>query len=250
MARHDGRNDDALRPLRLEPGFLRQADGSVLLSAGDTRLLCAASIEDRVPPFLVGTGGGWVTGEYAMIPAATSTRSPREVNKGRPSGRTMEIQRLIGRTLRSVVDRRALGERTIWVDCDVLQADGGTRSAGITGGFVALCLALEKLLQRGALRRAPLTGMVAAVSVGVVDGRPMLDLDYVEDSAAEVDLNVARTQDGRYIEVQGTAEAAPFRRERLAELLDLADQGIDRLHAQQRDVLGPLLAKLLPQGQL
>jgi ribonuclease PH len=190
-----------------------------------------------------------VTGEYAMIPAATHTRTQREITKGRPSGRTMEIQRLIGRALRSVVDRRALGERTLWLDCEVLQADGGTRAASITGGFVALSLALAKLVEKGGVRRAPVQGFVAAVSVGVVEGTPVLDLDYVEDSAAEVDMNVARTDDGRYIEVQGTAESTPFRRERLNEMLDLADRGIDRLIECQREVLGGTLQKVMKQRQ-
>ena len=245
MVRHDGRRDDALRAVEMVPGFLRHADGSVLIGIGDTRVLCAASVEDKVPPFLVGTGEGWITGEYAMIPAATNTRSQREITKGRPSGRTMEIQRLIGRALRSVLDRRSLGERTVWVDCDVLQADGGTRAASITGGFVAACLALGKLLEKDLLRGPAFNGMAAAVSVGIVEGRPVLDLDYVEDSAAEVDLNVARTDDNRYIEIQGTAEANPFRRERLDEMLRLADHGIDLLHQEQRKVLGKLLDRLL-----
>ena len=245
MVRHDGRRDDALRAVEMVPGFLRHADGSVLIGVGDTRVLCAASVEDKVPPFLVGTGEGWITGEYAMIPAATNTRSQREITKGRPSGRTMEIQRLIGRALRSVLDRRSLGERTVWVDCDVLQADGGTRAASITGGFVAACLALGKLLEKDLLRGPAFNGMAAAVSVGIVEGRPVLDLDYVEDSAAEVDLNVARTDDNRYIEIQGTAEANPFRRERLDEMLRLADRGIDLLHQEQRKVLGKLLDRLL-----
>ncbi len=229
----------------MTPGYLRHAEGSVLISIGDTRVLCAATVEDRVPPFLKDTGEGWITGEYAMIPAATSTRSPREVTRGRPTGRTMEIQRLIGRALRCVVDRKCLGERTIWVDCDVLQADGGTRSAGITGGFVALCLCLDKLREKGIVTRPLLTGIVAAVSVGIVEGEPVLDLDYIEDSAAEVDMNVVRTDDGRYIELQGTAEATPFRRDRLDDLLALADLGIDSLQARQREVLGGVLGRLI-----
>ena len=245
MLRHDGRKEDALRPVEMVTGYLRHAEGSVLITMGDTRVLAAATVEERVPSFLVGAGEGWITGEYAMIPAATSTRTPRESTRGRPSGRTMEIQRLIGRTLRSVVDRRKLGERTIWVDCDVLQADGGTRAASITGGFVALSLALGKLMEKEVVRKPLLGGLVAAVSVGMVEGRAVLDLDYVEDSAAEVDMNVARTDDGRYIEVQGTAESAPFRRERLDELLALADQGIGQLHERQREVLGSLLERLL-----
>ena len=205
----------------------------------------SSSVQYPDPPFLVGKGVGWVTGEYSMIPAATNTRAPREINRGRPSGRTMEIQRLIGRALRSVVDRKALGERTVWVDCDVLQADGGTRTASITGGFVALCLALSKVREEHKLRNSPLIGTLAAVSVGVVEGRAVLDLDYIEDSAAEVDMNIVRNGEGGYIEVQGTAESAPFPRARLDELLALADKGIDELQAQQREVLGGALEDLL-----
>ncbi len=245
MARHDGRGQDELRTVTIEPGYLRYPEGSVLIGIGDTRVLCAATLEDKVPPFLKDRGEGWVTGEYAMIPAATHTRMQREIVKGRPSGRTMEIQRLIGRALRCVVDRTALGERTIWIDCDVLQADGGTRTAGITGGFVAMCLALDRLREKKIVKRPVLTGTVAAISVGMVEGEPALDLDYVEDSAAEVDMNVVRTSDGRYVEIQGTAESTPFRRERLDDLLELADRGIDALQARQRDVLGDILDRLL-----
>ena len=241
MTRHDGRKADALRPVHLEPGWLKTADGSVLITVGETRVLCAATVEERVPPFLKDTGEGWVTAEYSMLPASTSTRSSREVTKGRPSGRTMEIQRLVGRALRSVVDRKALGARTIWIDCDVIQADGGTRTASITGGFVALALALAKLRGKGSVTRPVLSNLVAAVSVGMVLGNPVLDLDYVEDSAADVDMNVVRTDDGRYIEVQGTAETTPFKRDRLTALLDLADVGIDRLQALQREVIGSSL---------
>jgi ribonuclease PH len=227
------------------PGYLRSPEGSLLISIGDTRVVCAASVEDKVPPFLKDTGEGWVTAEYSMIPSATHVRTPREIAKGRPSGRTMEIQRLIGRALRSVVDRRALGERTLWIDCDVIQADGGTRTASITGAFVAMAIALSKLLDRRAIGAAPLTGIVAAASVGVVEGEPVLDLDYVEDSAAEVDMNVVRTDDGRYVEIQGTAESRPFRRERLDDLLELAGRGVDLLQARQREALGPGLERLL-----
>jgi ribonuclease PH len=244
MARHDGRGPEDLRPVTIEPGYLRFPDGSVLITVGDTRVVCAATLEEKIPPFLKDTGQGWVTGEYSMIPAATHTRAPREINRGRQGGRTMEIQRLIGRALRSVVDRTALGERTLWIDCDVIQADGGTRTAGITGGFVAMCLALDRLREKKIVTRPVLTGSVAAVSVGIVEGEPALDLDYVEDSAAEVDMNVVRTDDGRYVEIQGTAEGTPFRRDRLGELLNLADGGIDRLQARQREVLGGILARL------
>jgi ribonuclease PH len=243
--RHDGRADDALRELEIVPDYLRNPAGSVLIRMGETRVVCAASVEDSVPSFLRDSGEGWVTGEYAMLPAATSTRTPREINRGRPSGRTMEIQRLIGRALRSVVDRKALGQRTVWVDCDVIQADGGTRTAGITGGFVALCLALDRLRSKNHLKKPLLTGLVAAISVGVIDGRAVLDLDYVEDSAAEVDMNLVRTDDGRYIEIQGTAETTPFHRERLDDMLRLGDDGIDYLLEHQREVLGDRLDGLL-----
>jgi ribonuclease PH len=245
MTRHDGRASDALRDVEIVPDYLIHPAGSVMIRMGETRVVCAASVEDSVPQFLRDTGTGWVTGEYAMIPAATSTRMQREINRGRPSGRTMEIQRLIGRALRSVVDRKALGSRTVWVDCDVIQADGGTRTASVTGGFVALCLALHRLHGEGKIKRPLLTGLVAAISVGVVEGRPALDLDYVEDSAAEVDMNVVRTDDGRYIEIQGTAETTPFRRERLDEMLALCDLGIDALQERQREVLGDKLGPLL-----
>ncbi len=239
MTRHDGREAADLRRVEIVPGYLKHPLGSALISMGDTKVLCAASVEERVPPFLKDLGAGWVSGEYAMLPAATHERAPREIGKGRPSGRTMEIQRLVGRALRSVVDRKALGERTIWIDCDVLQADGGTRTASITGGFVALALAVAALREKKLIARPALTHRVAAVSVGIVEGRPVLDLDYVEDSAADVDMNVVRTDDGRYVEVQGTAEAAPFSKDRLDAMLALADAGIDRLHAAQRDALGP-----------
>jgi ribonuclease PH len=241
MGRHDGRESGELRKVAIEPGFLRYPDGSVLIGIGDTRVVCAATLEDKVPPFLKDTGQGWVTGEYAMIPAATQTRSPREINRGRPAGRTMEIQRLIGRALRSVVDRTALGERTIWIDCDVIQADGGTRTASISGGFVALALALQKLRENGALAKIPIDDYVAATSVGLIEGVPLLDLAYDEDSRADVDMNVVKTAGGRFIEVQGTAEGKPFDRATLDALLDLADQGIQRLVGLQRQIVGAYL---------
>jgi ribonuclease PH len=229
----------------MEVGWLKRTPGSVLISVGDTRVLCAASVEDRVPPFLVGSGQGWVTGEYGMLPGSSNERIARESSKGRPSGRTMEIQRLIGRALRGVVDRIALGPRTVWVDCDVLQADGGTRTASVTGAWVALALALDRLRTDGVVTTPALNGQIAAVSVGVVTGTPCVDLDYIEDSAADVDMNVVRTSDGRYVEVQGTAETTPFARERLGELLDLADAGIDRLLAAQRDAVGEALSRVM-----
>jgi ribonuclease PH len=213
-------------------------EGSVLIEAGRTRVICTASVEDRVPPFLRNSGKGWVTAEYGMLPRATTTRSTREAAAGKVGGRTHEIQRLIGRSLRAVTRLNELGERTIWIDCDVIQADGGTRTASITGSYVALVLALKTLVQRGALPRLPVTDHVAAISVGIVDGVPLLDLAYEEDSRADVDMNIVKTSDGRYIEVQGTAETTPFSRDRLGELLDLADDGIARLVALQKQVLG------------
>jgi ribonuclease PH len=231
--------------MRMSPGYLRSPAGSVLIEIGHTRVICAATVEEKVPAFLQGRGEGWVTGEYAMLPSATDTRTQRESTRGRPSGRTLEIQRLIGRALRGVVDRRALGERTIWIDCDVIQADGGTRTASITGGYVALALALAKLRRAGQLRGPVLGGVLAAISVGVVEGRAVLDLDYVEDSAAAVDMNVVGLEDGRYVEVQGTAESQPLPRAQLDHLLELADAGIRKLTAAQREVVGAALEDLL-----
>ena len=241
MPRLDGRSTDAIRPTQLTANYLIHAEGSVLIDVGRTRVLCAASIEDRVPPFLRGSGKGWVTAEYGMLPRATSTRTQREASAGKVGGRTQEIQRLIGRSLRSIVTLTELGERTVWIDCDVLQADGGTRTAAITGGFVALVLALERLREQGGIPRVPITDYLAATSVGVVAGVPMLDLAYDEDSRADVDMNVVKTSDGRFIELQGTAEAAPFARDVLNELLQLADKGIADLIAKQREVVGKIL---------
>jgi ribonuclease PH len=245
MPRHDGRLDDAMRPTIVTPHWLRHALGSVLIEVGDTRVLCAVSVEDRVPPHLKDKGEGWVTGEYAMLPASGRERTPREVSKGRPSGRTMEIQRLIGRALRSVVNRTALGARTLWVDCDVLSADGGTRTASITGAYIAVALGLAKLRETRVVRAPVLTGMLAAVSVGMIGGRAVLDLDYEEDSTADVDMNVVRIDDGRYVEVQGTAETTPFRKEGLDAMLALADSGIDLLHRIQREIIGDALQRVL-----
>jgi ribonuclease PH len=234
-----GRGPDGLRPVEIEPGFVRTATGSALISAGETRVICTASVEESVPRFLAGSGRGWVTAEYGMLPASTSERKRRDVSKGRPDGRSVEIQRLIGRSLRGIVDFDALGERTIYVDCDVLQADGGTRCASITGGYVALALAAHKLVAQGRLERSPLTGSVAAVSSGVVAGVPMLDLDYSEDSAAEVDANVVMTGDGGLVEVQATAEKTPLSRAHLDDLLVLAAAGIAELRrAQQAAIEG------------
>ncbi len=227
--------------MRLTPGYLLHPEGSVLIEAGKTKVICTASIEEKVPPFLRGTGKGWVTAEYGMLPRATNTRTQREASSGKVSGRSQEIQRLIGRSLRSVVDMKALGERTIWIDCDVIQADGGTRCASITGGFVALVLALEKLKEQRSLPKIPITDYVAAISVGVVDATPLLDLAYDEDSRAEVDMNIIKTSDGRFIELQGTAEQEPFSRIILDALLGLGERGIGMLIEKQREICGPIL---------
>jgi ribonuclease PH len=237
----DNRPPNQLRPTTLTPNFLLHAEGSVLIESGNTRVICAASIEDRVPQFLRNTGKGWVTAEYGMIPRATTTRMQREASAGKVGGRTQEIQRLIGRSLRSVTNLMALGERTIWIDCDVIQADGGTRTASITGAFVALALALEKMRARGLVSSIPLTDYVAAISVGIVDSEALLDLAYEDDSRAEVDMNIVKTGDGRFIEVQGTAEAVPFGREALLSLLDLADLGIQQLIGKQKEIIGHLV---------
>jgi ribonuclease PH len=241
MPRLDGRAADAIRPTRITPDFTMHAEGSVLIEVGRTRVLCTASVEERTPPFLRGTGKGWVTAEYGMLPRATSTRTTREATAGKVGGRTQEIQRLIGRSLRAVTNLSELGERSIYVDCDVIQADGGTRTASITGGFVALVLALEKLRAHTALARVPITDYVAATSVGIVAGESLLDLAYDEDSRAEVDMNVVKTSDGRFIEVQGTAETKPFDRAALDSLLALADKGLKDLIDRQRDVVGKIL---------
>jgi ribonuclease PH len=229
-----------LRPVMIEPGFVRTADGSALISQGETRVICTASVSDSVPRWLEGRGRGWVTAEYAMLPASTGERKTRDVSRGKQDGRSVEIQRLIGRSLRGVVDFEALGERAVFVDCDVLQADGGTRCAAITGGFVALQLALAKLAAAGAIERLPLNQSVAAVSVGMVDGRGLCDLDYAEDSTAEVDANVVMTGDGGLVEVQATAERTPLSRASLDELLALAEAGIARLRQAQESAVGSL----------
>jgi ribonuclease PH len=235
--RHNDRAADALRAVRFTRNFTRHAEGSVLVEFGDTRVLCTASVEEGVPGFLRGKQQGWVTAEYGMLPRATHTRSAREAARGKQTGRTQEIQRLIGRSLRAVVDLRALGERTVTIDCDVLQADGGTRTAAITGSFVALADAVEALRRRGALKASPLHGQVAAVSVGIVRGLPVLDLDYREDSEAETDMNVVMNNGGGFIEVQGTAEGHAFRRNELDALLNLATTGIGELCALQMQAL-------------
>ena len=241
MIRIDGRTADAVRDTRITADFTMHAEGSVLIEVGRTRVICTASVEERVPPFLRGTGKGWVTAEYGMLPRATSTRTQREASAGKVGGRTQEIQRLIGRSLRSVTNLKDFGERSIYVDCDVIQADGGTRTASITGGFVALVLAFEKLRSQAAISRVPITDYVAATSVGIIDGTPLLDLAYDEDSRAEVDMNVVKTSDGRFIELQGTAETKPFDKGGLETLLGLADRGINQLIAKQREVVGKIL---------
>lgn len=237
FVRTDGRAPDELRPARITPGYLPYAEGSVLIEMGNTRVVCAASLEDRVPPFLRNAGQGWLTAEYAMLPRATQTRTARETGRGGPSGRTHEIQRLIGRSLRAVADMKALGERTITIDCDVLQADGGTRTAAITGAYVAFALASQHLLKLGKISRPLATNQVAAISVGIVDKIPLLDLKYDEDSKAEVDMNVVCTGDGRFIELQGTAEREPFSRAQMDELVALGTLGIETLIGLQKQAI-------------
>jgi ribonuclease PH len=244
MTRSDGRASAELRPTRLTPGFLLHAEGSVLIEVGRTRVVCSASVEERVPPFLRNTGKGWVTAEYGMLPRATSTRTQREASAGKVGGRTQEIQRLIGRSLRSVTRLPELGERTVWIDCDVIQADGGTRTASITGGFVALVLALQRLREAGLIKSIPVQDYVAATSVGVVGGLPMLDLAYDEDSRADVDMNIIKTGDGRFIEIQGTAEGPPFERQALDDLMALGDKGIKELVMLQRSIVDDFLPAL------
>jgi ribonuclease PH len=235
--RHDGRAEDELRPLDLLPGFVETADGSVLFSIGRTRVICTASVDADTPRWLRGTGRGWVSAEYGMLPASTGERKQRDISRGKQDGRGIEIQRLIGRSLRGIADLDALGERTVYIDCDVLEADGGTRCAAITGGYVALALAARKLQDEGLIARSPLTGSIAAVSCGVVGGIPMLDLDYPEDSSAEVDANVVMTGEGGLVEVQATAEKTPLSRTHLDELLALAQTGIEGLRAAQEAAL-------------
>ena len=238
MNRPDGRASDQLRNVRIEVGFVDNPAGSALIDMGRTKVLCAASVSERVPGFLRGSESGWVTAEYSLLPGSTDTRTEREAQRGRLSGRTMEIQRLIGRSLRAVVDMEALGERSIYVDCDVLQADGGTRTAAITGGYVALALACRRMGEGGLIKRDPLQDSVAAISVGIVDGHVLLDLPYAEDSRASVDMNIVQTGSGRLIEVQGTAEGQTFDREQLNAMLDVADKGIRELTDLQRQALG------------
>ncbi|MDQ3941458.1 MAG: ribonuclease PH [Actinomycetota bacterium] len=237
MTRGDGRSPDELRPVSLTPDFMPNAEGSCLVAFGDTKVICTATVEDGVPRWMAGRGIGWLTAEYSMLPRSTTERVPREVNKGRPSGRTQEIQRLIGRSLRAVADMEAMGERTVWLDCDVLQADGGTRTASITGAYVATALAFQRLVDSGRLPSVPLVDTVSAVSVGIVDGVPCVDLNYAEDSSAQVDMNVVMTGGGRLVEVQGTAEQGAFERSELDVMLDLATKAIVELTNRQEETL-------------
>ncbi len=237
--RIDGRLHNQLRPIRLEMNYIKHPEGSVLITVGDTKVICNASIEERVPPFMRGTGNGWITAEYSMLPRATEQRNIRESSKGKISGRTMEIQRLIGRALRSVVNLEQLGEKTIWIDCDVIQADGGTRTASITGAFVAMVLAVHKIYQNKKMNSFPITDFLAAISVGIDPEKgEILDLNYIEDSAANVDMNVVMTGTGRFVELQGTGEESTFSRIQLQTLLDLAENGINELIHAQKDTLG------------
>jgi len=239
--RVDNRKQDELRPITIETNYLKHPEGSVLITVGDTKVICAASIDDRVPPFMRGQGKGWITAEYSMLPRATEQRNIRESSKGKVTGRTMEIQRLIGRALRAVVDLEKVGEKTIWIDCDVIQADGGTRTASITGAFVALVLAFQKLVEQKKLEALPITDFLAATSVGVsAEYGQILDLNYVEDSSAEVDMNVIMTGKGQLVEVQGTGEEATFSRQQLNDMLDLAEKGIQDLVDIQKDALGDI----------
>src|SRR4029078_583780 len=240
LVRADGRRKDQIRPVKVTRNFIKHAEGSVLIEMGDTTVICAASIEEKVPPFLKGKGQGWVTAEYSMLPRSTHERSPREAVKGKQGGRTLEIQRLVGRALRAVTDMSQMGERSIWLDCDVIQADGGTRNASITGAFIALADACTVLKKRGLIKRRPLTDYLAAISVGKVGGEILVDLAYTEDSMADVDMNVVMTGQGRYVEVQGTAERTPFAKQEMDEFMAMGWSGIQSLTALQRDLIGDL----------
>jgi ribonuclease PH len=242
--RNDGRQPDELRPVRITTDYNKHAEGSVLIEVGDTKVICTATVEEKVPPFMKGQGKGWITAEYSMLPRATQVRNLRESAKGRLSGRTMEIQRLIGRVLRSVVDLEALGERSITLDCDVIQADGGTRTSSITGAFVALAIAMHKLVNERNLPKFPITDFLGAISVGVIQEVPLLDLNYEEDSRAKVDMNVVMTGTGKFVEVQGTGEEAPFSRKELEELLALGENGVYRMIEAQKEALGPIAKQI------
>lgn len=245
MTRHDERVENELRPVTIETDYLIHPEGSVLISVGNTKVICTATIEDRVPPFLRGSGKGWVTAEYSMLPRATGQRTQREATRGKVGGRTMEIQRLIGRALRAVTDLEALGERTIWIDCDVIQADGGTRTASITGAFVALAIAAEKVAEKHQLKKFPVTDFLGATSVGVLNGgKLVLDLNYVEDSSAAVDMNVVMTGAGAFVELQGTGEEATFTKEEMNGLVTLAEEGIQQLFSHQKEALGAIAERI------
>lgn len=244
MERVDGRQKHEIRPVKITRNYLKHAEGSVLIEMGDTKVICTASLEERVPPFLKGTGQGWITSEYGMLPRSTETRKPRDSSRGKVDGRTMEIQRLIGRALRSVVNLKKLGEQTIYIDCDVIQADGGTRTASITGAFVALIDAFSKSLQSGKINAIPVSSFIAAVSVGIKDGEAILDLNYAEDSTCQVDMNIIMTEDGQLVEIQGTGEESPFTRQQLLEMLELGESGIKELISAQKQALGELAEKV------
>ncbi len=246
--RHDNRKQDELRPVKITPSFLKHPAGSVLIEVGDTKVICAATVDNKVPPFMRGQKRGWVTAEYSLLPSSTEGRTIREAARGKISGRTHEIQRLIGRSLRSIIDLEALGERTLWLDCDVMQADGGTRTAAITGSFIALAQALYTIYKDEKMDKFPVTDFLGATSVGIIDKIPLLDLDYYEDSKAEVDMNVVITGKGNFIEVQGTAEGKPYTREELDRLLDLSDFGIKQLIAMQKDILGEEIVALITES--
>ncbi|MFY0545365.1 ribonuclease PH [Brevibacillus sp. H7] len=244
--RHDGRANDQLRPVKITRNYIKHAEGSCLIEVGDTKVICTATLEDRVPPFMRGGGKGWVTAEYSMLPRATETRNPRESSKGKVGGRTMEIQRLIGRALRSVVHLEAMGERTIWLDCDVIQADGGTRTASITGAYVAMVDAMHKLVENGTWKQLPILDFLAATSVGVIEGEAMLDLNYKEDSSAIVDMNIVMTGQGKFVELQGTGEEAPFTGEQLQDMLSLGKKGIEALIESQKQALADVPLHFMP----
>lgn len=244
MLRIDGRHNDEIRPVRITRNYLKHAEGSVLIEMGDTKVICTASVDEKVPPFIKGTGKGWITSEYGMLPRSTEVRKPRDSTRGKVDGRTMEIQRLIGRALRSIVNLEKLGEMTIYIDCDVLQADGGTRTASITGSFVALVDALNKLVLQGKLNAIPLNGYIAAISVGIKDGEAILDLNYAEDSTCQVDMNVVMTDKGQYVEIQGTGEESPFSKEELKKMLELGEKGVQDLIQAQRQALGEIADKV------
>lgn len=238
MVRVDGRQVDQIRPVKITRNYIKHAEGSVLIEVGDTKVICTATIEDKVPPFLKGTKQGWITAEYSMLPRATQARNVREAARGKLTGRTQEIQRIIGRSLRSIINLELLGERTVWLDCDVIQADGGTRTASITGAFVALVEALDKLLKQELITQLPIVDFLAATSMGIVEGEQFLDLCYQEDSAAQVDMNLVMTGSGKIVEIQGTAEEFPFTREQMNRMLDLGQKGINQLIAVQKEILG------------